>query len=68
MVLLVYDDINKSPYKDLGTEENLKKLASIINMEILSTQMQPTGILILILKIILILINLLFHKSIKKFN
>ena len=43
MVLLVYDDINKSPYKDLGTEENLKKLASIINLEILSTQMQSTG-------------------------
>lgn len=43
MVLLVYDDINKSPYKDLGTEEHLKKLASIINLEILSCQMQSTG-------------------------
>jgi len=43
MVLLIYDDINKSPYKDLGTEEHLKKLASIINLEILSCQMQSTG-------------------------
>ena len=43
MVLLVYDDINKSPYKDLGTEEHLKKLASVINLEILSSQMQSTG-------------------------
>jgi hypothetical protein len=43
MVLLVYDDISKSPYKDLGTEEHLKKLASIINLEILSCQMQSTG-------------------------
>jgi hypothetical protein len=43
MVLLVYDDINKCPYKDLGTEEHIKKLASIINLEILSCQMQSTG-------------------------
>ena len=43
MVLLAYDDINKSPYKELGTEDQLKKLSSIINMEILSAQMQTTG-------------------------
>jgi len=43
MVLLAYDDINKSPYKELGTEEQLKKLSSIINLEILSAQMQSTG-------------------------
>jgi hypothetical protein len=44
MVLLAYDDISKSPYKELGTVDQLKKLASIINLEILSAQMQPTGI------------------------
>ncbi len=43
MVLLAYDDISKSPYKELGTKDQLKKLASIINLEILSAQMQPTG-------------------------
>jgi hypothetical protein len=43
MVLLAYDDITKSPYKDLGTIDQLKKLASIINLEILSAQMQSTG-------------------------
>ncbi len=43
MVLLAYDDISKSPYKELGTIDQLKKLASIINLEILSAQMQPTG-------------------------
>jgi hypothetical protein len=44
MVLLAYDDIKKSPYKELGTEDQLKKLASIINLEILSAQMESTGI------------------------
>jgi hypothetical protein len=54
MVLLAYDDINKSPYKELGTIDQLKKLASIINLEILSAQMQSTGnIIILILEIVL---------------
>jgi hypothetical protein len=44
MVLLAYDDITKSPYKELGTIDQLKKLASIINLEVLSAQMQSTGI------------------------
>lgn len=43
MVLLAYDDISKSPYKELGTEDQLKNLSSIINLEILSVQMQSTG-------------------------
>jgi hypothetical protein len=43
MVLLAFDDISKSPYKELGTEEQLKKLSSIINLEILSAQMESTG-------------------------
>ncbi len=43
MILLAYDDISKSPYKELGTEEQLKKLSSIINLEIMSAQMQPIG-------------------------
>ena len=43
MVLLAYDDITKSPFKDLGSEDQLRKLASVINMEILSAQMQQTG-------------------------
>ena len=34
MVFPVYDEINKRPYKELGTEEHLKKLESIINLEI----------------------------------
>lgn len=46
MVLLAYDDISKSPYKELGTKDQLKKLASIINLEILSAQMQPTEIVL----------------------
>ena len=46
MVLLAYEDISKSPYKELGTEEQLKKLSSVINMEILSAQMQPTEIVL----------------------
>jgi hypothetical protein len=46
MVLLAYEDIAKSPYKELGTEDQLKKLSSIINMEILSAQMQPTEIVL----------------------
>ncbi len=53
MVLLAYDDIGKSPYKELGTVDQLKKLASIINLEILSAQMQPTGIYIILYYIIL---------------
>ena len=53
MSLLAYDDINKSPFKDLATEDQLKKLASILNLEILSAQMQPTDILLpTILKIL----------------
>lgn len=44
MVLLAYDDIKNSPYKDIGTEDQLKKLTSVINLEILSAQMQATGI------------------------
>jgi len=43
MLLLAYDDISKSPYKELGTEEQLRKLSSIINIEILSAQLQPTS-------------------------
>ena len=43
MVLLAYEDINKSPFKELGTEEQLRKLASLVNLEILSAQMQQTG-------------------------
>jgi hypothetical protein len=46
MVLLAYDDISKSPYKELGTQDQLKKLSSVINMEILSAQMQPTEIVL----------------------
>lgn len=61
MVLLAYDDISKSPYKELGTEDQLKKLSSIINLEILSVQMQSTGILNLIINIIF---SYLFRSSI----
>ncbi len=43
MVLLAYDDISNSPYKELGTEDQLRRLSSIINLEILSAQMQSTG-------------------------
>lgn len=46
MVLLAYDDIRKSPYKELGTEDQLKKLSSLINYEILQAQMQPTDLIL----------------------
>lgn len=49
MVLLAYDDISKSPYKELGTEDQLKKLSSIINLEILSSQMQSVDIILPVL-------------------
>lgn len=41
---MAYEDISKSPYKELGTIDNLKRLSSLINLEILKVQMQPTGI------------------------
>lgn len=43
MSLLAYEDISQSPFKELGTVDQLKKLSSGINLEILSAQMQPTG-------------------------
>lgn len=46
MVLLAYEDISKSPYKELGTIDQLKKLSSTINIEILKVQMQPTEIIL----------------------
>jgi hypothetical protein len=53
MVLLAYDDISKSPYKDLGTVDQLKKLAQIINLEILNAMMQSTGMILITLEIVL---------------
>ena len=46
MSLLAFEDINQSPFKELGTVEKLKKLSSIVNLQILSSQMQPTDLIL----------------------
>ena len=46
MSLLAFEDINQSPFKELGTVEQLKKLYSIVNLQILSSQMQPTDLIL----------------------
>ena len=46
MSLLAFEDINQSPFKELGTVEQLKKLSSIVNLQILSSQMQPTDLIL----------------------
>ena len=54
MSLLVFEDISQSPFKELGTIEQLKKLSSTINLRILEAQMQPTD---LILPMVMKLLN-----------
>lgn len=46
MSLLAFEDIQQSPFKQLGTTEQLKKLSSVINIQILASQMQPTDLIL----------------------
>lgn len=53
MSLLAFDDIQSSPFKALGGVDQLKKLASIVNLQILASQMQPTDLILpLVMKLL----------------
>ena len=46
MSLILYDDLNNPKIKEIASKENLSKLANLVNMEILRTQMQDTNVLL----------------------
>jgi hypothetical protein len=53
MSLLAYEDINNSPFKEVGKSDQLKKLSSIVNLQILASQMQPTDLILpLVMKLL----------------
>ena len=53
MSLLAFENISQSPFKDIGTKVNLKTLASIVNLTILSEQSQPCDLILpLVLKLL----------------
>ena len=46
MSLLAFDDISNSPFKEYQTHEQLKKLSSTVNLQILAFMMQPTDLVL----------------------
>jgi hypothetical protein len=53
MSLLAFEDIKTSPFKELGGVDQLKKLSSIVNLQILASQMQPTDLILpLVMKLL----------------